>query len=74
MIKPFLYRFAQKCLSPNRAQADPDYKYDEAVDMVRWLGDPDLPLAINVEGPKPPKTKKNDVEKGEDTKDQMMWS
>ena len=74
MTKPFLLRFARPCLSPGRASMDPDYAYDESIDMVRWLGSPDRPPAIEADGPDdPPVTKKADIEKGDDNKDRRMW-
>jgi len=74
MIQPFLFRFAQPCLSPERASKNPDYVYDESIDMVRWLGSPDHPPAIVAYGPEnPPMTKKKDIEKNEDQKDRRMW-
>lgn len=79
--KPILFRFAQPCLSPERAQKNPNYAYDESIDMVRWLSAPDHPPVIEAYGsddgpedpPDPPKTKKCDIEKGEDQKDRRMW-
>lgn len=73
MIRPFLFRFAQPCLSPERAGKNPDYAYDESIDMVRWLGSPDCPPAIEQHGREGPITKKKDIEKGEDQKDRRMW-
>lgn len=74
MTRPFLFRFAQPCISPGRTRVDPDFEYDELTDMVRWLGSPERPLAIETKTPKPPVTKKGDIEKGEDTKDRRMWA
>ena len=74
MIKPFLLRYARKCLSPSRHKIDNDYEYDESIDMMRWLGSPDKPLAIKADGLSYPATKKADIEKGEDTKDRPMWA
>jgi len=78
MTKPFLFRFAQPCLSPERAPKNPEYVYDESIDMVRWLGSPDRPPVIEAYsrdgGPDdPPTTKKCDIEKGDDQKDRRMW-
>jgi hypothetical protein len=80
MIKPFLLRYAKPCVSPERVSINPNYAYDERIDMVRWLGSPDRPPVIeafdpeNPDGPKdPPITKKCDIEKGEDQKDRRMW-
>ncbi len=78
MIKPFLMRFAKPCLSPNRVSSNANYLYDESIDMVRWLGLSNHPPVIEAytlaDGPDdPPKTKKFDIEKGEDQKDRLMW-
>jgi hypothetical protein len=73
MNKPFLFRFAKPCLSPGRAKIMPDYFYDEDADLVRWLGTADHPPAIEVEGVNGPRTKKCDIEKGDDNKDHRMW-
>ena len=78
MIQPFLIRYAKPCLSPNRVSANPNYLYDEDIDMVRWLGSSDhLPVIeayLLNDGPDdPPKTKKADIEKGEDQKDRLTW-
>jgi hypothetical protein len=78
MIQPFLTRYAKPCLSPNRGSNNPNYLYDENIDMVRWLGSSDCIPVIEAyllgDGPDdPPKTKKFDIEKGEDQKDRLMW-
>ncbi len=72
-IQPFLLRFKQPCLSPDRAVPDTEYIYDDSVDMVRWLGSLEQPLAIETSEGSGPKTKKKDLEKGEDNKDWRMW-
>ena len=81
MVKPFLLRFAQPCMAPDRVPANPKYAYDEAIDMVRWLGSPNMLTVIEAyqnpdppdEPDEPPVTKKCDIEKGEDQKDRRMW-
>ena len=73
MINPFLLRFAQPCMSPGRATPDPNYVYDNEIDMVRWKTGPGSPLAIEMHGKPGPLTKKGDMEKGEDNKDRRMW-
>lgn len=83
MTEPFLLRFARPCVSPSRAPVDPNYEYDDSIDMMRWLGSPDSPPVVEAYGPggpddkdgpdKPPPTKKCDIEKGEDQKDRLMW-
>ena len=42
------------------------------MDVVRWLGHPEHPLAIDTPEARPT-TKKADIEKGEDNKDTRMW-
>ena len=71
--RPFLFRFAQPCLSPNRAEESNDYFYDEMSDLVRWSGAAHNPPAIETAGKGGPKTKKCDIEKGDDNKDRRMW-
>jgi len=73
VMRPFLLQFARQCLSPGRGVQDPDYIYDESVDMVRWLGNPERPPAIKMHGQSGPMTKKNDIEKSDDNKDRRMW-
>ena len=72
-LTPYLFRFAQPCLSPGNTPIPTDYKYDESDDMVHWLGSPERPAAINTHGHGGPPTKKKDLEKGEDSKDRRMW-
>jgi hypothetical protein len=82
--KPFLYRFAKPCLSPNRVSPNSQYEYDEKTDMVRWLGSSEKPALVDLftsndyadypTPPDPPVTKKCDIEKGEDQKDRRMWN
>lgn len=73
MKRPFLLRFARPCMSPGRAPLDPEYAYDESIDMVRWLGSSDRPPAIEAHGKRGPMTKKADIEKSDDNKDRRMW-
>lgn len=71
-MNPFLMRFAvHRRVRPESENRD--YFYDESVDMVRWKGEPDQPLAIDRHGNSGPSTKKKDIEKGEDQKDRRMW-
>jgi hypothetical protein len=70
---PFLLRFARPCRSDAKAERKPDYVYDDVNDIVRWLGRADHPPAIVAAGEGGPKTKKQDIEKGEDQKDRRMW-
>lgn len=73
-MKPFLLRFARPSCSPRRAEPSDDYFYDEESAIVRWRGAEGNPPAV--EAPKVaggPRTKKADMEKGEDVKDGRMW-
>lgn len=70
---PFLLQFARPCRSPSRGDKNPDYVYDDLNDIVRWLGRADHPPAIVAADENGPKTKKEDIEKGEDQKDRRMW-
>ncbi|GAB5518626.1 MAG: hypothetical protein RhofKO_08770 [Rhodothermales bacterium] len=72
--RPFLFRFAKVCISPSRYTTNESYRYDNELDMMRWVNGEDNPCAIHASGvPDPPMTKKADYEKGEDAKDQRMW-
>ena len=73
MEKPFLFRFARKCCSPARVDKRPDYYYDDSSDLVRFMGISNHPPAIDLSGQQGPKTKKCDIEKGDDNKDRRMW-
>jgi hypothetical protein len=75
MSRPFLMRFMKVCLSPGRAAVSEHYAYDAGIDMVRRLDYPGKPPAIFCpdQDAYGPKTKKCDVEKGEDNKDRRMW-
>jgi len=71
---PFLFRFAKACASPSRVKPSKDYYYDELTDVVRWLGSHERPPAVLVANAEGPQTKKCDIEKGDDIKDQRMWA
>ena len=75
MPRPFLMRYMKMCLSPGRTTVNENYAYDAGIDMVRRLDLPGKPPAIYCqnEDDHGPKTKKCDVEKGEDNKDRRMW-
>lgn len=75
MPEPFLFRFKQECQSPNRngAKLDIDYVYDISADMVIDMGTAPPVPAIKSHRKGGPKTKKKDIEKGEDMKDRRMW-
>jgi len=54
-------------------QQETDFYYDERSDMVRSKTIACNPLAIDLSGEQGPKTKKCDIEKGDDNKDRRMW-
>lgn len=71
---PFLFRFAQPCMSPGRyVKPSESYYYDEDSALVRWRDGAGEPPAVVSSGANPPQTKKMDLEKGEDCKDRRMW-
>jgi hypothetical protein len=72
-LQPFLFRFATPVIAPARSPQPSDSYYDHALDVVRWTGAPTHPPVVTVEGIAAPQTKKNDLEKGEDSKDRSMW-
>ena len=71
MVKPFLFRFKQKCST--QISNNGQFYYDDKLDMV-MIGDNETAVpAIHHTGNNVPYTKKADIEKGEDSKDTMMW-
>lgn len=72
-MKPFLLQFAEEAGSPPVSELGTEYYFDSEDDILRLRRDPDNPPAIDGNGRDPPRTKKNDVEKGEDNKDREMW-
>lgn len=71
--KPFLFQFAKKSGSPPESELESDYYFDSENDILRSKNHSENPPAVEVEGDPGPKTKKNDVEKGDDNKDRGMW-
>jgi len=70
---PYLFRFKVECVSPNRVPHDDGFYYDqERCQVVTVLNGKVVP-AIEAETATGPKTKKADIEKGEDQKDRHMW-
>jgi hypothetical protein len=73
MREPFLFRFKERCQSPNRSGIDDSYRYDPDLDMViDTITSPNVP-AIESSRKPGPRTKKKDIEKGDDQKDRRMW-
>lgn len=71
---PFLLRFAEHTGSPPVSELGRKFYYDEETQMLRSKKDSSNPFAIDLEGEQGPKTKKHDVEKGDDNKDRGMWA
>ena len=72
-IEPFLFRFKKEAVSPRRAALSNDMGfYDDMSDVLMVFEDGNWILAIDGKE-SPPKTKKCDIEKGEDQKDALMW-
>ena len=69
MVRPFLFRFRQQCTT--RGDFD-NFAYDEGLDMVVAKNKDRTPAVFSDLGM--PGTKKEDMEKGEDSKDAMMWA
>jgi hypothetical protein len=71
-IKPFLFRFKKEVLSPSRAALESDDEsYNDSLDMMMVFEDGKWIFAID--GKEKRKTKKCDIEKGEDQKDDRIW-
>jgi hypothetical protein len=71
-IKPFLFRFKKEVISPSRAALESDDEsYNDSLDMMMVFEDGKWIFAID--GKEKRKTKKCDIEKGEDQKDDRIW-
>lgn len=72
-MKPFLFQYAKRAGSPPESELGTDYYFNPEDDLLHKKdNDEDLP-AIEIENEDGPKTKKNDVEKGDDNKDSGIW-
>jgi len=71
--KPFLLQFAEKAGSPPTEELNAEYYFDSEDDLLHKRQSPDNPVAIDLDDEDGPKTKKNDVEKSDDSKDQGIW-
>jgi len=71
MYEPFLFKFKQPCTTIN--SMEPKFYYDNKTDMVVTNLDNKITPAICCKGSNIPGTKKADLEKGEDSKDTLMW-
>jgi len=71
-VKPFLFRFKKEVISPSRAAINDDTEwYNDSLDMMMIFEDGKWVFAID--GQRERRTKKCDIEKGEDQKDNRMW-
>lgn len=71
MESPFLLAFAKKCISPSRVVGLSErYFYDYDADMIRQKETCLFAIDLEEDGPK---TKKGDLESGDDNKDKRMW-
>jgi hypothetical protein len=69
---PFLLKFKKEVLSPRRHIVNEEYEYDEYLSMVIVVeAGLKMPAIYSKYGI--PMTKKEDLEKGEDAKDTLMW-
>lgn len=71
--KPFLLQFAQKAGSPPAEELNADYYFDPEDDLLHKKTHPNNLPAIDIDDEDGPRTKKNDVEKSDDSKDQGIW-
>ena len=73
MTSPFLLKFARPCNSRKTQTGDDASFYDAKSDMRRLQQGAATPLLIDVPDARGPRTKKEDIERGEDQKDRRMW-
>lgn len=73
LTSPFLLKFARPCNTRKSAAPVTGIFYDEQSDMLRIRQPSASPLLIDVPAIAGPRTKKNDIERGEDQKDRRMW-
>ena len=70
--EPFLFRFKRECISPRRIGTKEEEYYDNLLDMMMVIENgKNIPVIDSTRAQ--PRTKKMDVEKGEDQKDTLMW-
>jgi len=68
-----MFRYKKECLSPNRITNDKRFYYDQELSQVMTIENGSVIPAIESKQNNGPKTKKADIEKGEDQKDMRMW-
>ena len=70
--EPFLFKFRKEVISPSRAALKSDAEsYNDFLDMMMVFEDGKWIFAID--GQEKRRTKKCDIEKGEDQKDSRIW-
>lgn len=72
-IEPFLFRFKSCCVSPTRVPADETCEYDTDLQMMMTTERGKRIPAIASKTYRGRTTKKADLEKGDDQKDDLMW-
>ncbi|MFX0141484.1 MAG: hypothetical protein ACFFDN_48045 [Candidatus Hodarchaeota archaeon] len=72
-VEPYLFRYKKECVSPRRAVDVGDYKYDDSLDLMLFFENGCWIPIIEIKKPPKRRTKKADIEKGEDQKDSLMW-
>lgn len=72
-VQPYLFRFKRECRSPRRFTGNPDYHYDPELQMAVTSEDGKKILAIDSPRLREMYTKKADIEKGEDQKENYVW-
>jgi len=71
--EPFLFQFAEEAGSPPAEDLNAEYYFDSEDDLLHKKTHSDNIPAIDIESENGPRTKKNDVEKSDDSKDQGIW-
>lgn len=69
--EPYLFRFKKPVVAPRRAVQEEKYAYDQVADMMTVVENGKVIFAID--GAEERKTKKAEIEKGEDQKDGRIW-
>ncbi len=72
-MEPFVFRFKKDCLSPRRQRMNELCFYDSSIDMVVIAENQNIRPVIDLTEVEGLETKKADLEKGDDQKDNLMW-
>lgn len=71
-VEPFLLRFKKESISLSRVGTNEADDYDSSLDMMMTFENGKrIPVIDSTKGQR--RTKKMDMEKGEDQKDTLMW-